>query len=75
LQPSIVNGNAQLLYELGLEDNVGLTVSDTPQSYKQLAEAVRSRKFDGVFIGYGVRGNPEWFEKVSRRRASAERLC
>ena len=70
--PSIVYPLNERLLELGLEGSVGLVVADNEKTYRQLSELVRSEHFDGFFVGYGVRGNRAWFEKVLATVAEAD---
>lgn len=70
--PSIVYPLNQQLVDLGLEGSVGLVVADNEQTYSELTRVVKSHRFDGFVVGFGVRGNRPWFQKVLATVASAD---
>ena len=47
-------------------DAESLAISNTPSSDAEIAQIVRSKNWNGFFVGYGVRHDRQWFERVKR---------
>ncbi|CAF0797230.1 unnamed protein product [Adineta steineri] len=41
-------------------------VSNTPTSDAEIANILTSKHWDGFLVGYGVRIEPEWFERLQQ---------
>jgi UDP-N-acetyl-D-mannosaminuronic acid transferase (WecB/TagA/CpsF family) len=62
--PSLVYGiKAELDQYPGLR-TVAIPISDSKESEAEIANACKNNDLDAIFVGYGVRGNPQWFQRV-----------
>jgi len=63
LSPNTVQSVNNRLLAQGI-DATSLVVTNTASSDAQIARVASSKNFSGLLVGYGVRGDPEWFRRV-----------
>jgi hypothetical protein len=63
LTPSLVNSVNNRLCARGI-DATSLVVTNSSASDAEVARVASSKNWSGLFVGYGVRHDREWFERL-----------
>ena len=63
LTPSLVQAVNKRLLAQGI-DATSLAISNTASSDAEISRIASSKNWSGMLIGYGIRHDQEWFERV-----------
>ena len=63
LSPSIVHSVNDRVRAQGV-DSKSIAISNTSTCDAEISRIVRSKNWNGLFIGYGVRQDQKWYERV-----------
>ncbi|CAF1599212.1 unnamed protein product [Didymodactylos carnosus] len=63
ITPSLVHSINNDLVSKGV-DAKGLVVTNTPACDAEIARVVKEKDWNGLFIGYGVRHDQQWFDRI-----------
>jgi UDP-N-acetyl-D-mannosaminuronic acid transferase (WecB/TagA/CpsF family) len=63
LDPKTAQSVNDRLHARGV-DSDAVAVSDTPESDAEIVRLVSSKNWNGLIVGYGVRKQNKWFERV-----------
>jgi hypothetical protein len=63
ITPAIVHSVNNRLLAQGI-DATSLVVTNTPSSDAEIARVASSKNWSGLMVGYGIRGDREWFKRI-----------
>ncbi len=63
ITPAIVHSVNNRLLAQGI-DATSLVVTNTPSSDAEITRVASSKNWSGLMVGYGIRGDREWFKRI-----------